>query len=204
MMLHKVSLFLLIAALLSAGSFWLGTTQVRTEIVQTEVSVDTTTKPNDPDNADRIDSDAIKPVPDFSDSTPFFSVAPVECRETNVSDGYACIFKYADTAVASADALAKKLITRAPQRLKELDSDPEAPITFEYGGSDFLTDLPDGVQMAQESRDKYLKGICGLDSMKIYGGSGMDLEQQACRYYYANQYLQILKRLEAGVSSSAN
>jgi len=119
--------------------------------------------------------------------------------DTNTSDRFVCLFDLADTTSKEADALANKLITQAPIRLKEITSTNTGPASFEYGGEDFLTDLPIQVGNAQKAKNEYINSVCNLASMKIYGGSGMDLEQNACRYHFTHEYLQILKKLEAGL-----
>ena len=35
--------------------------------------------------------------------------------------------------------------------------------------------------------------------MKIYGGSGVDLEIEACKYHFTNEYLQT-KKIEGGLN----
>ncbi len=135
------------------------------------------------------------PEPDFSVSTPFLNTV-YQCPDnTDTSDRFVCISNLANTTVAQADALANKLITQAPVRLKEITSTNTGPVSFVYGGKDFLTSLPVVVGEAQKTRDQYTTSICNLAEMNIFGGSGMDLEREACRYYYVNQYLQVLKNL---------
>ncbi len=122
-----------------------------------------------------------------------------QCPDTNTSDRYVCLHNLAETTNKEADALADKLITQAPIRLKEITTTQTGPTSFVYGGRDFLTDLPIQVEKVQKAKDEYINSVCNLDSMKIYGGSGMDLEIEACRYHFTNEYLQILKDLESGL-----
>lgn len=139
-------------------------------------------------------------TPDFTNPTPFLLLAPEDCQDLSVSDEYVCIVEYASTTFNAVDALEIKLIAGASERLKAVLLKPkEYPMSWEYGGPDFLQDLPIGINMTQKNRDVYFDGICGLDAMVIYGGTGMDLEFEACRYYYAKQYLNVLQRLEDGV-----
>ena len=121
--------------------------------------------------------------------------------DTDTSDEYVCLYNLADATSKEANALANKLITQAPIRLKEITSTNTGPVSFVYGGSDFLTDLPTQVKKAQTVKDEFINSVCNLASMKIYGGSGMDLEQVACQYHFTEEYLQILKNLEGGLTA---
>ncbi len=121
--------------------------------------------------------------------------------DTNTSDRFACIYNLSDITTKEADALANKLITQAPIRLKEITSTSTGPVSFVYGGSEFLKNLPDGVKKAQKLKNDYIDTVCSLAEMKIFGGSGMDLEKEACIYHFTQEYLQILKNLEAGLTA---
>ncbi len=123
-----------------------------------------------------------------------------QCPDTNTSDMYVCLYNLAETINKEADTLANKLITQAPIRLKEIITTQKGPASFVYGGKDFLTDLPIQVEKAQKAKDDYINSVCNLNSMKIYGGSGVDLEIEACKYHFTNEYLQILKNLENGLT----
>jgi len=123
-----------------------------------------------------------------------------QCPDTNTSDRYVCLHNLAETTNKEADALVDKLITQAPIRLKEITKTQTGPVSFVYGGRDFLTDLPIQVEKAQKAKDDYINSVCNLNSMKIYGGSGVDLEIEACKYHFTNEYLQILKKLEGGLN----
>lgn len=138
-------------------------------------------------------------VLETSSSTPFMDLALLCPQDTNTSDRYSCLAKLADKTDAEAKVLANKLISQAPIRLKEINTTNTGPVVFEYGGSDFLENLPILVKKTEKFKDDYITNICNLAAMNIYGGSGMDLEFQACRYFFINKYLEILKRLEAGV-----
>jgi hypothetical protein len=138
----------------------------------------------------------------ISTSTLFMDSVSQCPDDTDTSDEYACLYNLADATSKEADALANKLITQAPIRLKEITSTNTGPVSFVYGGSDFLTNLPKQVKNAQTAKDGFINSICNLASMKIYGGSGMDLEQSACHYHFTEEYLQILKNLEGGLTAT--
>ena len=91
-----------------------------------------------------------------------------------IPDEYGCVRKLANTTVDETNALADKLIAI-----------PTLP-------KDVLVTL----QKAQKAMDPFTDNICGLDAVKIYNGTGVLLEIEACRYYYARQYLDILKGVE--------
>ncbi len=140
---------------------------------------------------------------DLSTNTPFINNISDKCPgDINVSDQFACIYSLASTTKFQADTLANKLITEAPIRLKQIQSSNDGPVSFEYGGSDFLGNLPELIKRTQKAKEEYVNNICALNSMKIFGGSGMDLEQNACIYYYNEQYLEILRGLESGVDNT--
>ncbi len=120
--------------------------------------------------------------------------------DINTSDRFVCLFNLAESTNKEANALAEKLISQAPIRLKEIKTSKTGPASFVYGGEDFLTALPEQVKKAQQVKDQYINSLCNLTSMTIFGGSGMDLEKNACSYYFTNEYLQILKSLEGGLT----
>ena len=126
--------------------------------------------------------------PYFTLGTPYLHTAygavgqPDSCPPTDTSDDYVCIYKLAHDTLDKADALAQKL----------LQSPTISPSQF----PEFYKELPASIKSAQKARDAYFDGICDLDMMAIYGGSGMDLEREACRYYYAKQYLNVLQKIE--------
>lgn len=125
-----------------------------------------------------------------------------ECpNNESTSDRYSCISKLSEATNEEADTLSEKLISQSPIRLEEINSTQTGPVPFVYGGSDFLTLLPIQVSKVQQTKDDYIKSICNLTSMTMFGGSGMDLEQNACNYYFTNEYLQILKSLEGGLTA---
>ncbi|MEN9524072.1 MAG: hypothetical protein RL536_141 [Candidatus Parcubacteria bacterium] len=128
--------------------------------------------------------------PLFAEATPYLHTVYGDINEPNtcspsesVPDQYVCIYKLSHSVIDQADALAQKLI----------EAKQKNPDQF----AEFYKDLPAQVRSAQKARDAYFDGICELDSMAIYGGSGMGLEREACRYYYAKQYLNILQKIES-------
>lgn len=123
-------------------------------------------------------------------------------NNVSVSEQFSCLYNLADATDKEANILAEKLISQAPIRLAEITIKKTGPVSFVYGGSDFLINLPVQVKRAQQAKDEYIKSVCNLTSMTIYGGSGMDLEQNACKYYFTNEYLQILKSLEGGLTTT--
>lgn len=127
--------------------------------------------------------------PFFAELTPYLHLVygKGKCSNVNTSDDYVCIYNLSHSLLAEADILASKLMQTSPA----ISSDQ---------ASGFYDVLHTNIQTAQKARDAYFNAICGLDEMLIYGGSGMDLEREACRYYYAEQYLDILKSLERTVT----
>jgi hypothetical protein len=131
----------------------------------------------------------------------FFMDNISQCPDNvSVPDQFSCLYELAEATDKEVNTLAEKLISQAPIRLEEITAKKTGPVSFVYGGSGFLTDLPVQVKRAQQAKDEYIKSVCNLTSMTIYGGSGMDLEQNSCRYYFTNEYLQILKSLEGGLT----
>ena len=145
--------------------------------------------------------------PDFTMSAPFIDYIEKTTKCTDdmtVSDEYDCIANLVDDKTKEVDTLATKLIKQAPLRLKEITSKNNGPALWEYGGEDFLKNLPIMVKTAQLTRDEYITNVCNLAQMVIFGGSGMGLEEQSCRYYYTEQYFRILKNLEGGLGKSTH
>jgi len=131
----------------------------------------------------------------------FFMNNVSQCpSNTSTSDRFGCLYKLAEATEKEASTLAEKLISQAPIHLEEIKTEKTGPVPFVYGGADFLTTLPVQVSKAQQVKDEYIRSVCNLTSMTIYGGSGMDLEQNACKYYFNNEYLQILRSLEEGLT----
>ena len=137
--------------------------------------------------------------------TNFFMNNVSQCpKNVSVSEQFSCLYILANATEKEADTLAKKIISQSPVRLEEINKKNIGTVPFVYGGTDFLTALPIQVKKAQQVKDEYINSICNLTSMTIYGGSGMDLEQNACKYYFTSQYLQILKSLEGGLTATSS
>jgi hypothetical protein len=127
--------------------------------------------------------------PFFTKLTPYLHLVYGEgkCSNVNTSDDYVCIYNLSHSMLTEADILANKLMQTSPA----MNSDQAVG---------FYDVLHTNIQTAQKVRDAYFDAICDLDEMLIYGGSGMGSEREACRYYYAKQYLDLLKSLERTVT----
>jgi hypothetical protein len=104
----------------------------------------------------------------------------------NIPDEQACIAKLADSTLAEADILANKLLRTSPEKNVEKNEG-------------YYEALRSAVQSAQNTRDNHINAYCDLDGMRIYGGTGQFREIGACRYYYAQQYLSLLKGIEKDI-----
>ena len=122
----------------------------------------------------------------------YYVLMPQDCQNTDIADATACIWGYASSTEREADMLAKALVAG------DLGH-PEAPVPgySVFGGTDFVSDLSIGVRQAGQTQQGSIAALCKLDSMTLYGGSGIELEQGACVYYYDKLYLDTLKSLEA-------
>jgi len=127
-------------------------------------------------------------IPDFTSSTPYldFVYRTEACAETNTADDYVCIYKLSHSKLTEADTLANRLLQTTQER-----SGVQMMGYYEA--------LHTRAQAAQKARDEYFTGLCELAEMTIYGGSGADLEREACMYYYTLQYIDLLKKLERNV-----
>ncbi len=105
-----------------------------------------------------------------------------QCRNGTVPDNYACVYKLAHSTLKEADAIAEKLIQASPS------------VNTKYI-PEFYEVLPGKVQVTQKVKDAYFDAFCDLDSMLMYGGTGSTTEREACRYFYAEKYLDLLKSL---------
>ncbi len=180
----KTYLLWTLLSLITIGSLWFGVSSNYKESVINE-SANKIEIREEPESETVVIS-----TPDFNDNTPFINNISDKCpANVSVPEQFSCIAKLADETVLKADTLAKKLISVSPQKAS-------TGISFEFGSAESLTYMVDFVSKAQKAKDDYVNNICNLDSMKIYGGSGMDLEQNACIYYYNEQYLRILQSLE--------
>ena len=134
--------------------------------------------------------------------TKLFMDKIIECPDDmNVSDRFSCIYKLNEKTNSETNELVKKIISQAPLRLKEIRGGDVGPLSFEYGGEDFLTNLPVVIKKVEESRNQFIESVCISSSMIIFGGSGMDLEKNACMYFFNKQYLEIIKNLENGLNA---
>ena len=128
---------------------------------------------------------------------PYLALIPQDCQNTDTADATACVWSYASSTAHEADMLAKGLVSADLGQPEA--AVPGYPI---FGGADFSSDLSIGVRKAEQRRQSYIDTICKLDSMMLYGGSGIDLEQGACEYYYEALYLDILKGLQGEATSN--
>jgi len=133
----------------------------------------------------------------FDEAEPFIAVTYDACPPKNVPEEQNCVVELAETTITKADDLANKLIALAPKRIEQINSG-ELPVQRWENGD--LVGLPAKIKAAQEARDGYFNKVCELDTEKIYGGTGMIIEFNACRYYYAKQYLEILKGIDRGIA----
>jgi len=106
------------------------------------------------------------------------------CPFVNTPDTEACITSLASSTLAEADTLAHKLAEASP-----------GTNTDQFVAS-YYDELRASVRSAQKARNTYLDAICGLNGLLSYGGTGMGSDIQACRYYYAQLYLNLLKDLD--------
>lgn len=142
-------------------------------------------------------TDHVLNEPDFNSRESFIGLAYGDCPSTNVPDEQNCVADLAEATIADADKLADKLIALAPARIKQIDSGEKVIQDWEYGD---LVGMADSIRAAQEARDGYINSACNLDALKIYGGTGSTIEFNACKYYYAKQYLKILEGIDKGIA----
>lgn len=173
-------LYIFLVATLCLGSFLLGS-----KINKPETKMAT------------IDSKQIDGEPDFNSREPFIKLTLADCPETNVPDEQNCVADLTKATIVDADKLADKLIALAPVRIKQIDSGEKEIQDWEYGD---LVEIPASIEAAQEVRDGYFNSVCKLDALKIYGGTGSTIEFNACKYYYAKQYLKILEGIDKGIA----
>lgn len=120
----------------------------------------------------------------------YTALAPQDCQNRDTADATACVWRFASSTAYEADILAEQLVSGNLGH-------PGASVSGYpiFGGEGFASDLSMGVRQAEKTRQSYIETICKLDSMTLYGGSGIDLEQGACEYYNQLQYLTLLKHL---------
>ena len=168
-------LYVGLAAILCVGSYTFGVSAKRPVLV-----------PAVPETAE------LKCGPDFGKDTPYLDQIRNTCPNVDTADDYVCIAKLSNEIVTDANAQTVALITNAQEAIKERTTKDGVPPAY---ASDFLSELPASIKAAQKSRDGYVDTICNLDSMLIYGGTGANLEREACRYYYTQQYLELIKKI---------
>lgn len=137
---------------------------------------------------------------DFQASTPFTDTISICPPDTSVGDRFICISRLLEKTVTEVDALENKIMLQAPIRLREVTSKNNGPMSWEYGGENFLRSLPEAISEPQKSKSQYINSVCGLAGMNIFGSTGMDIERDACKYYYTEQYLKVLKNIEGGLN----
>ena len=183
----KVWLVFLI--LIGGVAYWLGAHTHNTEqaapLVSNTVAEAASTTPAQTPN--------LSAPPSLPQPSLYLNRVPKSCQDTDTADATQCIEDYATSTTAQANTLAQRLVLAAPERAKQASSTPDFPIYFSYGGTDFLADLPIGVQKAQQVKGSYIDTLCKLDSMNLYW---------ACVYYNEQQYLGVLKSLEGGLTST--
>lgn len=118
---------------------------------------------------------------------PYLTMAPEECYSGNIPDDYGCIYGLAESTLAEANMLAEEL----------LKTSPEADNPYMHEG--YYESLHKYIQLVQKNGDDFVNAFCELDGMLVYGGSGMMSEIASCRYFYAKQYLDILKVIEQDI-----
>lgn len=172
--------YLLLTAILCAGAYSIGLNAHRpmaAEVIEKKIQISN--------------------EPNFNNREPFIDLTYNDCPQTNVPDEQNCVVDLAENTIAEANKLANKLIALGPKRIEQIDSGEKPMQDWEYGD---LVGMADSIRAAQEARDSYFNSVCGLDVVKIYGGTGSAIEFNACRYYYARQYLKILEGIDKGIA----
>ena len=119
---------------------------------------------------------------------PYFSLVPKECHKGNTPGDYACVAGLAGIVINEADELSEKLL--------KTSAETDNP----YMHEGYYENLHEYLQLVQNNKDAYLDSFCELDGMTLYGGTGIMGEIASCHYYFANQYLNLLKSIEGDVS----
>ena len=134
-------------------------------------------------------AEIVQQAPDFNSRTPYIALTYDQCPpNVSVPDEYTCIYNLTYSTLDEADTLANKLVKTSPS------SDGERM-------AGFYDSLHKSVQSAQKAKDAYFDSVCEADSMLIYGGTGVLSEQRSCMYYYAKQYLDILKGVKRSLAN---
>src|SRR3989344_6947658 len=119
---------------------------------------------------------------------PYFSLVPQECHRGNTPSDYACVAGLAGIVINEADELSAKLLKTSPE------------VNNPYMHEGYYDNLHEYLQLVQSNKDAYLNSFCELDGMTLYGGTGIMGEIASCHYYFANQYLNLLKSIERDVA----
>lgn len=117
----------------------------------------------------------------------YFSLVPKECHKGNTPGDYACVAGLAGIVISEADELSTKL----------LKTSPETDNPYMHEG--YYENLHEYLQLVRNNKNAYLDSFCELDGMLVYGGTGIMSEIASCRYYYARQYLNILKIIDQDI-----
>lgn len=127
-----------------------------------------------------IDADNLVYEPELNAFEPFISNF---CPFANTPDTQTCAHNLAELTIRESNILANKIIKTSTEDSSEL--------SIYYNKY-----LREAIESTQKTRDGYINDFCKLDSLLSYGGTVMTTEAEACRYYYINQYLSLLKELD--------
>ena len=119
---------------------------------------------------------------------PYFSLVPEECHKGNTPSDYACVAGLAGIIINEADELSAKLLKTSPGT-----NNP-------YMHEGYYESLHEYLRLVRKNKDAYLDSFCELNGMTLYGGTGIMGEIASCHYYFANQYLNLLKSIEKEVA----
>ena len=167
----KKTIYICVAVVLSVGFYVLGLYTHRQAVINNNTYTTTNSSPNF-----------------VTEKQPYMDFAYDQCIKLDVPDDYSCFYKLNNSITAEASALAQKIMDDTP---KGKIPDKEVADYFESRNA--------YIQGIQQNIGAYQNNFCGLDSMRMYGYADvtyMEEEESACRYYYAVQYLDLLKYLE--------
>ena len=118
----------------------------------------------------------------FTQNNPFLSVAYEICPFIDTPDTQTCVTKLYHSTIDKANVLAEKLAKTSPQNSSE-----------QMVG--YFDELHNNLKLLKNDKDNYVSAFCSLDMTRFYGGTVMGSEVMACHYFYAKQYLELLKIL---------
>ena len=118
----------------------------------------------------------------WQNKEPYFSTTD-QCHSGNVPEDYACMRRLRNTTLDEANKLAGKFLKASPETSGE-----------QLEG--YYDSLHENIQAVQKNADSFVNAYCDLDGMLIYGGTGIMREIEACHYYYAKQYLELLWEID--------